>query len=47
VFLNNQKIFKLDGEAPYTGHYSLTVNEKDLPKSQEKWYLFAMAEPNE
>lgn len=47
VFLGSEKTFQLTGNPPYVGQYKLSVKESDIPKGQEKWYLFAMAEPKE
>lgn len=44
IFLSAQKTCKLTGPSPLVGVYELVVLEKDIPKNQDKWYLFAMAE---
>ena len=45
VDIGIKRTFRLTGTAPFVGHYVLSVKEDRIPKNQDRWYLFAMAEP--
>ena len=44
VLLGIQKTYKLEGTAPLVGHYEVALKEGDVPKNQDRWYLFAMTQ---
>ena len=45
VTLNQENEFTLTREMTLTGYYDLVIPKGAVPKNDDRWYLFVLAEP--